>query len=104
MLALICPFYSWQKLSLRLASATDKFILIQRVIWSIVSPRSSWTASISLAFDTVKSDLHRSFDHMGWFLLPELHVIQEIFQFTVAREGRTYKEVYTIQLLDDSEY
>ncbi|KAJ7202198.1 hypothetical protein C8J57DRAFT_1410567 [Mycena rebaudengoi] len=43
---------------------------------------------------SVKSDLHRSFDHMGWFLLPELHVIQEIFQFTVAREGRTYKEVF----------
>ncbi|KAJ7799492.1 hypothetical protein B0H14DRAFT_3886044 [Mycena olivaceomarginata] len=42
----------------------------------------------------LKSDLHRSFDHMGWFLLPELHVIQEIFQFTVAREGRTYKEVF----------
>ncbi|KAJ7622993.1 hypothetical protein B0H17DRAFT_1219090 [Mycena rosella] len=42
----------------------------------------------------IKSDLHRSFDHMGWFLLPELQVIQEIFQFTVAREGRTYKEVF----------
>ncbi|KAJ7266189.1 hypothetical protein C8J57DRAFT_1229585 [Mycena rebaudengoi] len=37
------------------------------------------------------------FPHLGWFLLPELNVIQEIFQFTVAREGRTYKEAYSIQ-------
>ncbi|KAF7344696.1 hypothetical protein MVEN_01630000 [Mycena venus] len=72
MLALTCPFYSWKNLSLRLASATDKFILIRRVHWSISNPIFT--------------------RHMGWFLLLELHVIQEIFQFTVAREGRTYKE------------
>ncbi|KAJ7189871.1 hypothetical protein GGX14DRAFT_580302 [Mycena pura] len=42
----------------------------------------------------IKSDLHRSFDHMGWFLLPELHVIQNILQFTLAPAGRTYKEVF----------
>ncbi|KAJ7619957.1 hypothetical protein DFH06DRAFT_1234517 [Mycena polygramma] len=42
----------------------------------------------------IKSDLHRSFDHMGWFLLPELHVLQQILQFSAAPDGRTYKEVF----------
>ncbi|KAJ7633811.1 hypothetical protein DFH06DRAFT_1479419 [Mycena polygramma] len=42
----------------------------------------------------IKSDLHRSFDHMGWFLLPELHVLQQILQFSAAPDGRTYKQVF----------
>ncbi|KAJ7094705.1 hypothetical protein B0H15DRAFT_135837 [Mycena belliarum] len=43
----------------------------------------------------LKVELHRSFDHMGWFLLPELEVIEEIMKFTLARAGRTYKEVFS---------
>ncbi|KAF7343725.1 HNHc domain-containing protein [Mycena sanguinolenta] len=42
----------------------------------------------------IRCDLRRSFDHGGWFLLPELRVIKEIVEFTNARDGRTYKEVF----------
>lgn len=37
---------------------------------------------------------------MGWFLLPELPVINEVLRFSFAREeGRTYKDVYSFKLL-----
>ncbi|KAJ7068831.1 hypothetical protein C8F01DRAFT_1119460, partial [Mycena amicta] len=44
----------------------------------------------------LKSDLHRSFNDMGWFFLPELLVLQAILKFTNTRDrlGRSYKDVF----------
>ncbi|KAJ7177418.1 hypothetical protein C8R43DRAFT_942690 [Mycena crocata] len=41
-------------------------------------------------------DQHRSFDHKGFFLLPERDVIEIIQDFTTNRNGRTYKQVQAL--------
>ncbi|KAJ7100122.1 hypothetical protein B0H15DRAFT_508597 [Mycena belliarum] len=43
----------------------------------------------------LRVDQHRSFDHQGFFLLPERDVIETVQNFTTNRAGRTYKQVFT---------
>ncbi|KAJ7279802.1 hypothetical protein C8J57DRAFT_1304179 [Mycena rebaudengoi] len=41
----------------------------------------------------IRVDLHRSFDHMGWFLLPESHVIKRVQEYKPGTQN--YKQVFT---------